>query len=130
MLRFIDSFDYYATSEVGQKYSTVNFSPEITAGAGTCGTHSLQFNAFDQIVKGLPFTTDTVGYGHWLRINLAGVGVEVAMGGIGHYQGRHIYMLRFYDGSLGIYRNDAFSGISSTFLGATAADVVRVGDEY
>lgn len=130
MLQFIDSFDHYTSSSITEKYTTVNFSPEVTAGAGVCGTNSLQFNAFDQLVKGIAFGTTTVGFGHWLRINESDTGVLIALGGIGHALGRHLIMYRAYDGSLLIYRNDAPSGLSTTFLGSTPPDVIRDGDEY
>lgn len=130
MLRFVDSCDHYQTADITQKYTTVPFSPAIVAAAGSCSSQGMRFTAFSQVVKGLTFTTTTVGYGHRLVINTAAVGVLIGLGGIGHATGRHLIMYRAYDGSLQIYRNDASSGLTTTFLGATAADVVRVGDAY
>jgi len=130
VLRFVDGFDHYVTADLEKKYTTVNFSPEVVAGVGSCGTQGCRFTAFSQLVKGLAFTTTTVGFGHLLTINFADVGVQVLLGAIGHATGRHVLMYRNYDGSISVYRNDASSGLTTTLLGSTAADVVRVGDTY
>lgn len=130
MLLFADSHDHYQTASIGQKYTTVPFAPAVTAAAGSCSSQGLRFTAFSEIVKGLPFATLTGGYGHWLRINLAAVGVQIGLGALGHAGARHLMMYRNYDGSLSVYRNDAVSGLSTVLLGTTAADVIRVSDAY
>lgn len=130
MLRFVDSFDHYQTAHIAQKWTTVPFTPAIVAAAGSCGSQGMRFTAFSQVVKGLPFATTTVGFGHRLLINTCAVGVQIGLGGIGHATARHVMMFRNYDGSLTVFRNDALNGLTLTALGSTAADVVRVGDAY
>lgn len=129
MLRFLDSFDHYATGygDILQKWTTSPFNPEIVAGGGTCGSNCAHFEVFGMLVKGINYGSTTVGFGHWLTITLAAVGAEVVMGGVGHTSARHVFMARNYDGSLTVYRND---GASNTSLGTTAPDVIRVSDAY
>lgn len=130
MLRFVDSFDHYQTGSLVQKQTTIVFGPTVVAGVGSCGTQGLRFADFTQMVKGIAFSTTTVGYGHRLTINLVATGAQVALGGVGHAGARHLIMFRNQDGSLSVYRNDASSGLSTTLLGTTAPDVIRVGDTY
>lgn len=44
-LRFVDSFDHYATADIGQKYSGSSNNPTIVAGNGRRGTASLRMNS-------------------------------------------------------------------------------------
>lgn len=130
MMRFKDSFDGYQTAHIEQRYTTVLFGPTIAAASGSCGSQAMQFGVFAQVTKGIAFGSLTGGFGHRLNITLQGAGTQLILGGLGHANGRHVYYARNYDGSLSVYRNDAASGFSSTLLGSTAADVIRVNDVY
>jgi hypothetical protein len=130
VLRYVDSFDHYLTASIGQKWTTVPFSPAVTAGIGSCSSQGLRFSVFNEVVKGIGFGSSTVGFGHLLTIQSTAVSTVLTIGGIGTTNTRHVYYNRNIDGSLSVYRNDADTGFSGVLLGTTAADVIRVGDTY
>lgn len=128
MLRFIDGFDHYRTPEgIDQKWTNIPFHPLIVQGIGSCLSAAAKFEVFDQMTKGIAFGSNVVGFGHWLNVGLQAVGTSLVLGAIGHEQSRHVILVRHYDGSLQVRRNDAFSGSSTVALGASPPDVVRQG---
>lgn len=70
-LRFIDSFDHYASADIGQKYSSSASSPTITT-AGRRGTSSLRFLSTPASVTRVLAAQDTWIVGFAFRV--AGLG--------------------------------------------------------
>jgi hypothetical protein len=129
-LLFIDSFDHYDTASVLDKW-TSNFTPStIEVGKGRCGTNCMKLGTFEDLLKGVLFTslTGTVGFAACVISHETVTAAEIHLSTLGgSYPQAHLTLwYHAIDGSLSVVRNSS----SDVLLGQTVPDVIRQDDWY